>query len=77
MKFVLTVLLIAILAQMSQCQIRITKQYLQNSGYNSQSTYLNYFYSSVYSIEEDSLEGLTGLTSVDLSYNVISYLGII
>ena len=75
MKLLTTVILISILAQLSQCQIRITKEWVQQAGYNSQSLYFNYFYSYVYSIDEDALEGLTGLIDVSLDYNIISYLG--
>lgn len=75
MQFLSSLIMTLILAQLSQCQIRITKDWVQRAGYTSQSTYFNFFYSNVYSIEEDSLEGLTGLLDVSLDHNVMTVLG--
>ena len=64
------------LAQLGQCQWRITKQWVQQAGYNSQSTYFNYLYSNVGGVDEDSFEGLVGLKNIELSYNLIRTLGL-
>lgn len=70
------ILVITFMVQMGSCQRTITKQSMQLSGYTAASTYYNGFYSNIGAIDEDAFEGLVGMQTIDVSFNVIRVLGI-
>lgn len=76
-KLLLATFLLLLLVQLGICQRAITKQYMQQSGYTAASTYFNGFYSNIGSVDEDAFEGLIGMNTIDISFNVIRTLCII
>ena len=71
----ISIFLVLVLGHNVLSQRTITKLSLQQSGYTNTSTYYNGFYSNIGAVDEDAFEGLVGMVTIDISFNVIKTLG--